>query len=176
MVELSLELKIRLGLDNDPLKSLLQSLHTCLCFLTKLSDTLVLPLAPQTLLLCLVHLKTATCQMWYPVLFSHMKDIKSNLISFCIIHTNIWQRFNIRSPLSIISTKLILTAKENVTISICLQCECQMRFSEFLLDNAFSETFTVNFICIFVLSFFIIYSIIGNLFLYSIFYYCLLKW
>lgn len=80
MVELSFELKVRLGLDNDPLESFLQGLHTRLRLLTVLSDALVLPLAPQALLFSFIHLKT----------FKH-ETIQLNIYSHLFMHPSwVW--------------------------------------------------------------------------------------
>lgn len=56
MVELSFELKVRLGLEDDLLQGLLQRQDTSLGVLTELSDSLVLVLTVKALLLRLVHL------------------------------------------------------------------------------------------------------------------------
>lgn len=58
-VKLDLEFEVRLWLDNGPLEGFLQGLYTSLSCLTQLGDTHVLSLTPQSLVLSLVHLRTA---------------------------------------------------------------------------------------------------------------------
>lgn len=57
LVELGFQLEIRLALNDDALEGLLEGLDLGLGLLTQLGDALVLPLAPQPLLLRLVDLK-----------------------------------------------------------------------------------------------------------------------
>lgn len=56
VVELGLQLEVRLGLEDDSFEGLLQHLDASLRLLTGVSDAHVLPLAAQPLLLCFVHL------------------------------------------------------------------------------------------------------------------------
>lgn len=58
MVELSLEFKVGLGLEDDLLQGFLQGLDSGLCVLAQLCDSLVLPLTVEALLLRLVHLRS----------------------------------------------------------------------------------------------------------------------
>jgi len=57
VVELGLELKVGLGLHDDPLDGLLQHLDPGLGLLAGVRDAHVLALAAQSLLLGLVHLR-----------------------------------------------------------------------------------------------------------------------
>lgn len=56
MIKLSLEFKVRLGFQDDLLQGFLEGLDSSLGVLAELCDSLVLSLAAEALLLCLVHL------------------------------------------------------------------------------------------------------------------------